>query len=58
MKIEISSPYGKGRTKPVIDISGGIFDSPTAVARAYLEVEKALRADEVKAKKSKKGGGI
>ena len=48
MKVEISSPYGKGSTKPSINVEGGIYDSPTKVAQAYLEVEKAL------AKKSKK----
>jgi len=50
MKVEISSPYGKGSTKPSINVEGGRYDSPTKVAQAYLEAEKALGAT----KKSKK----
>ena len=50
MKVSISSPYGKGSTKPSINVEGGRYDSPTKVAQAYLEAEKALGAT----KKSKK----
>uniref|UniRef100_A0A6M3KAQ1 Uncharacterized protein n=1 Tax=viral metagenome TaxID=1070528 RepID=A0A6M3KAQ1_9ZZZZ len=47
MRVVISSPFGKGSTKPDINITGGKYDSPTKVAQAYLEAEKAL---------AKKGG--
>ena len=43
MRVEISSPYGKGRTKPEVNVYGGRFDSPAKVAQAYLEAEKALK---------------
>ena len=54
MKIDIDTPYGKGKTKPNISVYGGRFDSPTAVAKAYLEAERALGAGKVKSSKSKK----
>ena len=43
MKVEIYSPNGKGKTKPDIFVTGGRYDSPTKVAQAYLEAEKALK---------------
>ena len=54
MRIEIGTPYGKGKTKPNIGVYGGRFDSPTAVAKAYLEVERTLGAGKVKSSKPKK----
>jgi len=54
MRVEIGSPYGRGKTKPYVNVYGGRFDSPTAVAKAYLEADKALEAGRVEPKKSKK----